>query len=69
MLLHCCVELGGSWCPGLGTVSVVAQAILWKTPGAFILECCSCLSPLFVGEGVCTCVWLHTLHAALSYTE
>lgn len=62
MLLHPCVELGASWCPGLGTVSVVAQAAVWKTPrcrGSFHpgVEC-SCYSPLFGGEGVCTCMWL-----------
>lgn len=31
MLPHCCVELGASWCPGLRAVSIVAQAILWKS--------------------------------------
>lgn len=32
MLPRRCAELGASWCPGLRTVYVVAQAIVWKSP-------------------------------------
>lgn len=57
MLLHRCVELGASWCPGLRTVSslLLLRPFCGRVPGAggsfYPGAECSCQSPLFWEEG------------------